>query len=395
MTELAQRFRKVERALHELFGATGRTVRIVAPGRVNLIGEHTDYNDGFVFPCAIDKSIIGAFQVRTDDNVVLHSLNFGTTVGFSLKNIHKDDADRWGNYPKAIAHTLLKHGYEPRGIEGVIESDLPVGSGLASSAAIEMLVVKAFATLSRLKLDLTTMIKLAQEAENRFVGVRCGIMDQFAIGRGKKDHAIMLDCRSLEYQYARLPLAHCRIVIGNTRKARGLTGSKYNQRRAECEAAVKLFHGFLQRPIAALRDVSVAEFEAHHEKLPQPIRARARHVIEENDRVQRSVAVLRGGGHNALKQFGNLITESHQSLRDLYEVSCFELDTMVDLSLACPGVIGARMTGAGFGGCMVALIETGAVQRYVNTIGTEYEKRTKLTPEFYVCTISDGVHVVR
>ncbi len=365
-----------------------------APGRVNLIGEHTDYNDGYVLPVAIDRYISGCFGPRDDDGIVLRSLDFRQAVKFSLHGIKKDAKHPWGNYPRGVAWALLKKGLRLRGINGVIGSDIPVASGLSSSAALEMLIARALLVLSGQRLGLSELALLGQRAENEFVGVNCGIMDQFIVARAKKGHALMLDCRSLAFKQVPLRLGSYKLVVGNTRKERILAGSAYNERRADCEKAVRLLAKLTKRKPRALRDVSVKEFRKHKDALPRVARMRAEHVIYENERVLESTRLLRSGRKNWYHRFGELMVLSHLSLRYLYEVSCAELDTMVELALAQRGVAGSRMTGAGFGGCTVSLVRDDCVRSFVRKVGSGYRKLTGKKPEFYVCETSDGVSEV-
>jgi len=365
--------------------------RLAAPGRVNLIGEHTDYNQGYVFPAAIDRYIHGAFSPRADSLVRLISMDFKQAVEFPLDDIRYDKMDPWGNYPRGMARVLQQRGITLRGMQGVIKSGIPVGSGLSSSAALEMIIGKAFLILARRQLGLSELARLGQEAENGFVGVNCGIMDQFIVARGRKDHALLLDCRSLDYQHVPLRLRNYRLVIANTRKARTLAGSAYNQRRAECEEAAKQLGKLLGRKTGSLRDVSSGELAEHGAKLPAALRKRAEHIVGENRRTLESVKLLRKGGKGWYDAFGALMVQSHDSLRDLYRVSCRELDVMVALALEQEGVAGSRMTGAGFGGCTVTLVQKEHVEEFVRRVGRGYRKATGRSAEFYVCNTSDGV----
>jgi galactokinase len=380
----------VAKAYRKTFGVSA-DLYLTAPGRVNLIGEHTDYNEGYVFPAAIDLRISGAFSRRNDDLVRLSSLDFKEAVEFSLTDIRYDKNDLWGNYPRGIALAMQNKGIALCGMQGIIKSEIPVGSGLSSSAALEMIIGRALLFIAKKRLSLSELAKLGQEAENSFVGVNCGIMDQFIVAKARKDHALLLDCRSLAYKHVPLRLGGYRLVVANTRKERTLAGSEYNKRRSECERALKILSKALGRDLAALRDVTSREFAEHGEKLPSLLRRRAEHVVYENGRVLDSVKLLRKEGRGWYDAFGKLMVESHNSLRDLYQVSCRELDVMVDLALNQAGVAGSRMTGAGFGGCTISLVKKSNLEEFVRRVGLGYRKATGLRAEFYVCGTSDGV----
>jgi galactokinase len=358
-----------------------------APGRVNLIGEHTDYNDGFVLPVAIDRDIRIAARPRTDRLVRLYSATFDQLSTFSLDSIEPDPAASWSNYPRGVALYLQEAGFALAGMDAAIEGDVPVGAGLSSSAALEVATATAFAELDGLDLSSVQKAVICQRAENRFVGVNCGIMDQFISALGQAGHALLVDCRSLDYDLVPIAGAGLSVVVADTTVKRGLAGSEYNVRRAQCEEGVARLSEMLNRPLKALRDVTLAEVDEHAARLPDLIARRVRHVVGENERTLSAVAALRRGD---LARFGQLMNESHRSLRDLYEVSCGELDALVEAAWQTPGVYGARMTGAGFGGCTVALIDTGSVGDYVELVGAAYHARISLTAQFHVCQVVAG-----
>jgi galactokinase len=360
-----------------------------APGRVNLIGEHTDYNDGFVLPAAIEREMLIAVGPE-DERTVLRSLDYPHEVDFPLANVEKAEDDPWGNYVRAVAWALQDAGQTIRGFHGVGRGDVPIGSGLSSSAALEVAVALAYQAVSGFEMHGVKMAKLCQRAENAFVGVNCGIMDQFVSRNAQKGHALLIDCRSLEYRAVPLPASGVKIVISDTAKRRGLVDSEYNARRAQCEEAVRLLSRDLPG-IKALRDVTLEQFEALKKHLPEETRKRARHVITEDRRTLSAVKHLEDGGMAA---FGKLMNESHVSLRDDYEVSCPELDCMVSLAWAMPGVLGSRMTGAGFGGCTVSLVQSDAVDEFCQEIPKRYREKTGLEPSLYVTEAAAGAEIL-
>lgn len=379
-----QRAEHLRRAFSEAFGLRPDVV-VRAPGRVNLIGEHTDYNEGFVLPVAIDRAIYIAARARADRQVRLVALDMGQRAEFTLDAIVRDEAAMWSNYVRGVALFLQEAGYALRGLDGVIQGDVPRGAGLSSSAALEMAAALAFAATSGLALDRVQMALIGRRAENEFVGVQTGIMDQFISALGRRDHALWLDCRSLDYRLVPLP-ADVRLVVADSGVRRGLVASAYNQRRAECEEGVRRLAERLPS-IRALRDVSVAAFEAHKDVLPEPVRRRVQHVVYENRRVLDAVAALQRGD---LAAMGRLMDASHTSLRDLYQVSGPELDALVEIARRVPGCLGARLTGAGFGGCTVNLVEQYAVPAVVAAIERDYPARTGRTPRVYICRAVDG-----
>jgi galactokinase len=356
-----------------------------APGRVNLIGEHTDYNDGFVMPVAIDFTTTVIVSSRADRKVSVFSENFGEAVEFDLDDPKPRAAGHWSDYVRGVAVVLEQSGHRLQGANLMIHGEVPLGSGLSSSAAIEVATAYALLANSGHSVELVELAKFCQRAENEFVGMRCGIMDQFISCAGQAGKALMLDCRSLEYKLLPLP-SEARLVISNTMVKHALAGSEYNARRMECEAGV---HHFAQsRPnVRALRDVDAAELQRAREDLSDRIHRRCRHVISENARVLEAARALESGD---LETFGHLMYESHRSLRDDYEVSCRELDLMVELAAPVEGVYGARMTGGGFGGCTVSLVKEENVEEFKRVVTRGYEQATGLVPEIYVCSAGDG-----
>jgi galactokinase len=356
-----------------------------APGRVNLIGEHTDYNDGFVMPAAIGFSTWVTITPLAERKLSVFSENFGEQIEFDLNDSSPAPRQHWSDYVIGVAVIFEGAGYHIRGASLRIRGEVPIGSGLSSSAAIEVATGFALAANSDLKLDRTELAKLCRRAENEFVGARVGIMDQFVSCHGQANKALLLDCRSLEYKL--FPIADkVRLVICNTMVKHELASSAYNERRAQCEAGVKHLAAALPH-ITALRDVNLEELAQHGRDLPEVIYRRCRHVIGENARVLESGEALE---RDDLNSFGQLMNESHRSLRDDYEVSCPELELMVDLARKVKGVYGSRMTGGGFGGCTVNLVAAEQVGEFKSLIVEGYEKGTKLVPDIYVCDPADG-----
>jgi galactokinase len=362
------------------FGAAP-TLVARAPGRVNLIGEHTDYNDGFVLPMAIDREAWIALRPREDATVRLHSLDFpDEPVEFTLGALEHHPGS-WADYVVAMAWALTDAGHAlDRGWDGVVAGDVPVGAGLSSSAALELAVARAFGGVQPLAWDAAHMALTAQKAENRWVGVNCGIMDQMISAAAQAGHALLLDCRTLEGRQVPVP-PDVAVVILDTATRRGLVESAYNERREQCEAAARAFG------VRALRDVDAETFEARAHELDELTRRRARHVVTENARTLRAADALTRGD---AAEVGRLMDESHVSLRDDFEVSRRELDLIVEAARAQPGCHGARMTGAGFGGCAVALVERGAAQALVEATVERYRAETGLEPAAYVCVPSAG-----
>jgi len=372
--------RQAAEAFERVF-ASRPTLLVAAPGRVNLIGEHTDYNEGYVLPAAIDRHVVIAAAPRTDRRVCLYALDFRGASEFSLDDVRPDSQQPWSNYPRGVAWALQQAGYQLTGCELCITGNVPIGAGLSSSAAIEVATAYAFQLLGDLALDGVRRALLCQKAENEFVGMRCGIMDQYIISLGKRGHALLIDCRSLEYRLVPIPTG-CSLVICDTKKRRGLVDSEYNTRRRECEAGAKALG------LRALRDITPEAFQARQDVLDEVTRKRCRHVVTENQRVLEAVQALEAGD---LARFGQLMNASHLSLRDDYEVSCPELDAMVEAAWAQDGVLGARMTGAGFGGCTVNLVLSEATEAFQRNVARRYIQATGLVPEIYVCSAEEGV----
>ena len=380
---------KISKQYQELFTLTGEELKLRSPGRVNLIGEHTDYNGGFVFPAAINLEIMGLAGPRSDSLMKVYSFDFAEMKEFDLRDIRPTDKS-WINYIKGVAVELSLIKDLTVGANIVYGSSLPPDSGLSSSAAFELINGLILCRLNDINLEKRELALLAQRAENTFVGVNCGIMDQFAIALGEKDSALFLDTLSLDYSNIPLKSADTSIVIGNTNKARTLADSAYNQRRSECELAVAaISRGYPD--IKYLRDVSpdlLKEFQAEMEPL---IYKRARHVVEENERVKLSVDLLAG---NDLTGFGQLMNASHDSLRDLYEVSCRELDVMVNAALRIDGVLGSRMTGAGFGGCTVSIVANDRVAEFKEIVAAYYFEQTGIKADFYISGAENGCEII-
>jgi galactokinase len=372
----------------EIFGKDGSR-SFFAPGRVNLIGEYTDYNGGHVFPCALDFGTYAEVKIREDKNIKLYSMNFESLgiIEFSLDKLVNEEKDDWANYPKGVIKIFKDKGYKiEKGMDILFYGNIPNGAGLSSSASIELATSVVLKGLFNLDIDMIEMVKLSQKAENEFIGVNCGIMDQFAIGMGKKDSAILLDCDTLEYNYAPVILKDSSIVIANTNKRRGLADSKYNERRSECERALGNLQSKLK--INSLGELSIEEFEANKELIENPTdRLRAEHAVYENQRTLAAVEKLNKGD---IEAFGKLMIDSHNSLRDKYEVTGMELDTMVEAALKQEGVLGSRMTGAGFGGCTVSIVKNDSLEKFKEEVSKEYEAKTGLKADFYVANIGDG-----
>lgn len=356
-----------------------------APGRVNLIGEHTDYNDGFVLPAAIDRVIYIAARPRADRAVYLVSTDFDDETRFGLGNLTGPDLPAWSSYPRGALWWLAEQGFSVPGFDAVMGGDIPIGAGLSSSAAVEVVTIELGLALAGGTLSKQAIALGGVEVEHRFIGVPCGVMDQMASAMGVAGHALLIDCRSLEAAPIPVP-GGVSIVIMDTSKGRGLVDSEYAVRRAQCEETARLLG------VPALRDATREQVEAARDQLGDVLYRRARHVVSENLRTNVAAMALRGGG---LKTAGQAMRESHISLRDDYEVSCRELDIMSDLANAQPGCYGARMTGGGFGGCAVALVDSGAVETFVQAVGPAYAAQTGLTPQLYVCHAAGGSGVER
>jgi galactokinase len=360
-----------------------------APGRVNLIGEHTDYNEGFVLPMAIERDVLVALSPRDDRQVTLRSLDFDETAAFSLDDIHKDEEHSWSNYARGVAREMEQAGFHLRGIDATMHGNVPIGAGLSSSAAFEVAMTLTFLAAIHRDMDKTQVALLAQRAENRFVGMNCGIMDQFISALGQQGCALFIDTRDLSYRPVPMP-AGAKVVICDTMTRRGLVGTAYNERRQQCEEAVRILQGVLP-DVKALRDVSPAQLDAYAALLPPIVLKRARHVVTEDARVLKAADAL---GNGRAEEMGRLMDESHASLRDDFQVSSKELNLMVDLAHEAPGCLGARMTGAGFGGCTVSLVCSDDVPAFVAQVAERYAAETRLAPEITVSVAADGAGMV-
>ncbi|MGH9844133.1 MAG: galactokinase [Blastocatellia bacterium] len=357
-----------------------------APGRVNLIGEHTDYNDGFVLPMAIDRRTYVAAATRDDQRVRCLSTEFDGLVEFEFNEDLRPAGD-WSDYVRGVAARLLRNGSALQGADLLIASEVPVGAGLSSSAALEIAVGFALLELANHPVDPIALAMAAQRAEQEFAGTQCGIMDQFIATLGVENHALLVDCRSLEARAVPMELSQARIVVCNSMVKHNHASGEYNRRRAECEEGVSRLARHLPG-IQSLRDVEIEEFDPVADSLPEPIRRRCNHVITENARTLAAVELIETGD---LEQFGQLMYSSHESLKEDYQVSCRELDLLVEIASRIPGVYGARMTGGGFGGCTINLVESNQVETFTSTIVREYERQTGMRPDCYVCRASGGV----
>lgn len=388
MTEkLIQRFK-------ELYGKQGEVRVYFAPGRVNLIGEHTDYNGGHVFPCALTLGTYGIVRDREDRVLRFYSANFEKlgVIETSLDDLIPDKAAGWTNYPKGVMWAFEKRGYQlTHGMDILIYGNIPNGSGLSSSASLEVLtglILKD--TFGFEQVSMIDVALIGQDSENNFNGCNCGIMDQFASAMGKKDHAIFLDTNTLNYEYAPVVLENAKIVITNSKVKHSLVNSAYNDRRNECETALKELQSVVN--IKTLGDLTEEEYEAHKDAIKDPVRQkRAKHAVYENQRTIRAVEALK---NNDVELFGKLMNASHKSLRYDYEVSCEEIDILVDLAQAMPGVIGSRITGGGFGGCTVSIVKNDTVDAFIREIGKTYQEKVGHEAEFYVVEIGDGAKII-
>lgn len=382
---------RIEAVLERTFGTGGRIIHVEAPGRVNLIGEHTDYNEGFVLPMALNFKMRMAGRTRGDHLVRLYSSDYQQHVEFSLKEpIGFDRVGPWSNYPRGVIWALQAAGFEFGGFEMVFDGDVPQGAGLSSSAALEIATAVLIKELFGLQIAGAALAQLCQRAENEFVGMKCGIMDQFISLMGKAGQALFLDCRSLDYQYIPLDLGDYRMVICHSGVKHDLVTSEYNQRRHECQSGVAILQSRFTG-IKALRDVTLDQLDQCTGLMPEIVYRRCRHVITENQRVLDSLDFLKQG---KLNEFGRLMNASHDSQRDDFEVSCPEIDLLVELARAVPGVLGARITGGGYGGCTVNLVAGDALDRFEADVIASYRVRSGKTPQMFVCTPADGAKVV-
>lgn len=375
----------------ELYEGTGDIRGYFAPGRVNLIGEHTDYNGGHVFPCALTIGTYGIARIRSDKRLCFYSMNFDKlgVIESSLDDLVPSDEAGWTNYPKGVIWAFEKKGYKiPAGMDLLIYGNIPNGSGLSSSASLEVLTGLILKDLFEIPVSMPDIALIGQYSENNYNGCNCGIMDQFASAMGKKDHAIFLDTNTLKYEYAPVVLKDAKIVITNSKVKHSLVDSAYNDRRNECEAALKELKEVVK--ISSLGDLTESEYEACKSAIKDEVRQkRARHAVYENQRTIRAVEALKAGD---ITLFGKLMNDSHVSLRDDYEVSCEEIDILVELAWGLCGVIGSRITGGGFGGCTVSIVKADAVDSFIDTIGKAYKEKTGHEAEFYVVDIGEGAH---
>ncbi|HEY4391149.1 MAG TPA: galactokinase [Paenibacillus sp.] len=385
---------EMEQLFISRYGESSEAVSVFnAPGRVNLIGEHIDYNGGYVLPAALEFGTTMAIRKRSDRKVLFSSTNLPYQAEFNVEQLGSSKTGEWVDYPIGVIVELGKLGVQlGSGYEILFHGEIPNGAGLSSSASIEVVTAYGLLIMENQPADKVEIAKLSQRAENLFVGVNSGIMDQFAVANGAKDHAILLMCDTLEYKLVPFVTGNYKLVISNTNKRRGLVDSKYNERREQCDAALTI----LQQDVPGLEflaHLSIEQFEKLKDKFTDEVLLRrATHVVEENDRVLQSVEALSA---NDLVRFGQLMNASHDSLRDLYEVSCMELDVMVEEARKIEGTLGSRMTGAGFGGCTVSLVHEDAIEQFLSLVGEAYEKRTGLKGEFYVCGVGNGVHEMK
>ncbi|MBR1729071.1 MAG: galactokinase [Selenomonadaceae bacterium] len=365
-----------------------------SPGRINLIGEHTDYNGGHVFPCAISLGTYALVADRNDNKTRIFSMNLADkgVIEFPMNDLKYNPAYDWANYPSGVVDVFEKAGYKAdHGFDIVMYGTLPNGAGLSSSASIEVLMAVILNDTFNFGIDMVDMVKFSQKAENQFVGVNCGIMDQFAVGMGKKDCAILLDCNTLEYRYSKLAMEGYSIVITNTNKKHTLSSSAYNQRRKQCEHALSELQA-VKKDIKTLGDLTNAEFDSIADHIEDPLeRLRAKHAVYENQRTLQAVDALE---KNDLAKFGKLMNDSHVSLRDDYDVTGEELDTLAELAWDQEGVLGSRMTGAGFGGCTISIVKNENIEDFKKNVGEAYTKRIGYAPSFYVANIADGTHKI-
>lgn len=384
---------KIKSKFEELFGNEGDIKVYFAPGRVNLIGEHTDYNGGHVFPCALTMGTYAVARKRNDNKLRFYSMNFEKlgVLESTIDELKYKQEEDWINYPKSMIWALKSEGYNiDTGFDIVYNGTIPNGAGLSSSASIEVLTGFVLKDLFNLDVDMVKLALLGQKAENKYVGVNCGIMDQFIIANGKKDCAVFLDTATLEYKYAPVKLENEKIVIMNTNKKRGLGDSKYNERRAECEKALEELQEKLD--IKTLGELTEEEFEENKYLIRDENRQkRAKHAVYENQRTIKAVKALED---NKIDLLGELMIASHNSLRDDYEVTGKELDTLVAESLKQDGVVGARMTGAGFGGCAVSIVKTDKVNEFIQNVGKAYKEKIGYDADFYAVEIGDGPRII-
>ena len=384
---------KLIQQFQELYKGEGEIRSYFAPGRVNLIGEHTDYNGGHVFPCALTLGTYGIVRSRSDRKLRFYSANFERlgVIETSLDELVPDPKANWTNYPKGVMWAFEKRGYKlNHGLDILIYGNIPNGSGLSSSASLEVLTGVILKDTYGFDVSMVDIALIGQDSENNFNGCNCGIMDQFASAMGKKDHAIFLDTNTLHYEYAPVVLEDAKIVITNSKVKHSLVDSAYNDRRNECETALKELKTVVK--IESLGELTEEEYEAHKDAIKDAVRQkRAKHAVYENQRTIRAVEALK---NQDVELFGKLMNASHESLRYDYEVSCKEIDILVDLAQAMPGVLGSRITGGGFGGCTVSIVKNDAVDTFISEIGKTYQEKVGHEAEFYVVDIGDGAGVI-
>lgn len=385
--------KKLMETFQKLYGGKGEIKTFFSPGRVNLIGEHTDYNGGHVFPCALTLGTYGIARKREDRKLRFYSANFEKlgVIETSLDDLVPSQAAQWTNYPKGVIWAFEKKGYSiPQGMDVLIYGTIPNGSGLSSSASLEVLIGVMLKELFNIEISMQDIALIGQYSENNYNGCNCGIMDQFAVAMGKKDCAVFLDTNTLQYEYASVKLDDAKIVITNSKVKHSLVDSAYNDRRRESEEALHDLQKVVD--IKTLGDLTEEEFEAHKDAIKDEIcKKRAKHAVYENQRTIRAVKALK---ENDIAEFGRLMNQSHISLRDDYEVSCEEIDVLVDLAWKIDGVIGSRITGGGFGGCTVSIVKNDAVDTFIDQVGAGYKAKTGREAEFYVVEIGDGARVL-
>ena len=384
---------KLIQQFQELYKGEGEIRSYFAPGRVNLIGEHTDYNGGHVFPCALTLGTYGIVRSRSDRKLRFYSANFERlgVIETSLDELVPDPKANWTNYPKGVMWAFEKRGYKlNHGLDILIYGNIPNGSGLSSSASLEVLTGVILKDTYGFDVSMVDIALIGQDSENNFNGCNCGIMDQFASAMGKKDHAIFLDTNTLHYEYAPVVLEDAKIVITNSKVKHSLVDSAYNDRRNECETALKELKTAVK--IESLGELTEEEYEAHKDVIKDAVRQkRAKHAVYENQRTIRAVEALK---NQDVELFGKLMNASHESLRYDYEVSCKEIDILVDLAQAMPGVLGSRITGGGFGGCTVSIVKNDAVDTFISEIGKTYQEKVGHEAEFYVVDIGSGAGII-
>jgi len=386
---MEHRVTQLREAFSRLYGDAQNTLLARAPGRVNLIGEHTDYNDGYVLPIAIDKDALVLFRPSGSSAVRIHSLNYDQSASFSLDDEKPDPAVQWLRYPFGVAKVLQEHAGALAGIDAVVESTVPLGGGLSSSAAIEVSFALAFCTASRLELDKLTIAKLCQKAEHCYAGVNCGIMDQYVSLHAEKDNAVFIDCRNVTHKLVPFRTDAVKLVVCDTGVRHSLAGSEYNVRRSQCEQGAAWFARIIEN-VKNLRDLSPDDIKTAGDLDPVVLK-RCRHVVTENARVLEAVKALR---RRNVYQFGVLMSASHDSLKNDYEVSCRELDLMVSIADEQKGMFGSRMTGGGFGGCVISLVAVESVDTFCTALAKQYEAATRIHPQIYVVSAEAGAGLV-